>query len=206
MIALSAVLFVGGESRRMGVDKATLIYEGEPLWARQLQTLKKLSPEKTFISARIKPPWCPPEIETVLDVPPLSGPLSGLAAALGKIRTTHLLALAVDMPLITAAHLRWLRSHAKIGCGVMPVWRGRCEPLCAIYPVEAGDFAKAAMNGEDVSLHALVAKLREKKLLCDCNLADDQISFYQNVNAPEDFQKMDLSSDIKPGARNKLAK
>ena len=44
MKTLTAVLLAGGESRRMGADKATLICDGEPLWARQLATLKKLSP------------------------------------------------------------------------------------------------------------------------------------------------------------------
>ena len=132
MTMLTAVLFVGGESRRMGADKATLIFEGEPLWSRQLGTLRELSPEKILISARTKPSWCPPEIETVLDEPPSRGPLSGLAGALKKITTTHLLVLAVDMPWMTSAHLRWLQSRSVHGVGVMPVLRGHCEPLSAI--------------------------------------------------------------------------
>jgi len=89
----------------MGADKATLLFEVEPLWSRQLRTLRELSPERILISARTKPAWCPPEIEAVLDAPPSCGPLSGLAAGLKKIETTHLLTLAVDMPLMDAATL-----------------------------------------------------------------------------------------------------
>ena len=189
MISLTAALFVGGESRRMGADKAALLVAGEPLWSRQLRTLRALSPEQMIISARTKPPWCPSDIEVVLDASPARGPLGGLAVALEKIRTTHLLALAVDLPLMTTAHLRWLQSHIRPGCGVMPVWRGRREPLCAIYPVEAVAFAKEALNSDDVSLNSLAASLRRKKLLCDCPLAEDMMVLYQNVNSPEDFSR-----------------
>lgn len=101
MKTLTAVLLAGGESQRMGRDKATLILDGEPLWSRQLRILRELQPEKMLISARARPAWCPPEIETVLDAPPSRGPLSGLAAALKRIETTHLLALAIDVPQMT---------------------------------------------------------------------------------------------------------
>ena len=38
-MTLSAVLLAGGESRRMGMDKATIIFRGAPLWERQLAIL-----------------------------------------------------------------------------------------------------------------------------------------------------------------------
>ena len=40
---LSAVLLAGGESRRMGQDKATLEFRGGPLWQRQLELLDQLN-------------------------------------------------------------------------------------------------------------------------------------------------------------------
>ena len=190
MISFTTILFVGGESRRMGADKATLFYDGEPLWSRQLRTLRTLSPERIFISARSKPPWCPPDVEVILDVSPACGPLSGIATALGKIRTTHLLALAVDMPLMTVEHLRWLQSHIHLGCGIVPLRHGRTEPLCAIYPVEASGLALVAVNAGEFALRSLVAALCEEKMLAACQLTEDMEHLYQNANSPDDLANL----------------
>ena len=189
-ITFTAVLFVGGESRRMGADKATLIYEGEPLWSRQLALLKKLSPETILISARTKPAWCPSEIELVLDAPPSRGPLSGLAAALKIITSTHLLVLAVDLPWMTLAHLRWLQSQAVSGVGVMPKRRGQDEPLCAIYPMESSDLAQTALASNDFSLKLFGKTLRENNRLHDCAISETESPLYHNANTPDDFSRL----------------
>ena len=50
----SAVLLAGGKSSRMGRDKAFLEIEGEPLWQRQLATLRRLAPEQLMISGPLR--------------------------------------------------------------------------------------------------------------------------------------------------------
>lgn len=118
-MTLSAVLLAGGESRRMGTEKAVLIISGKPLWERQLGVLRKLHPQEIFVSVRDDPPWRPPDIRLLLDEKPSRGPLSGLAIALKEMRTTHLLALAIDMPLMTGSHLRFLCDRIEPGRGVL---------------------------------------------------------------------------------------
>src|SRR5713101_9599148 len=103
---ISAVLLAGGESRRMGKDKATLLFRGKSLWQIQLELLRKLDPTEILVSARKDPPWRPLDLRFVADDPPSRGPLSGLAASLGQIQTGHLLAFAVDMPFMTEIFLR----------------------------------------------------------------------------------------------------
>src|SRR5437868_1710194 len=109
---LSALLLAGGESRRMGRDKASLEFRGEPLWQRQIRTLEALKPLEILVSARTQPDWLPAGRFFVPDEPPSRGPLSGLAAGLSVMRGTHLLVLGVDMPLMTEACLRALRAAA----------------------------------------------------------------------------------------------
>ena len=188
-MTLTAVLFTGGESRRMGVDKATLLVAGEPLWTRQLRILRELKPEKILISARTRPAWCPPEIEVVLDEPPSRGPLSGLAAALKRIQTTHLLALAVDLPRMEAEHLQKLWNQAAVDCGVIPVLGGEPEPLCAVYPGGAAslNLAEELLAGRDFSLRSVTGGLIARQRMTVMEVSDLERHCYLNTNTPEAF-------------------
>ena len=93
-MSLSAVLLAGGKSHRMGQDKATILFRGAPLWQHQLDLLRKLEPGKIFVSARTDPAWRAMDVEFVPDAQPSRGPLSGIAAALSRIKADHLLARA----------------------------------------------------------------------------------------------------------------
>lgn len=189
-LTLTAVLFTGGESRRMGADKATLIFNGEPLWSRQLKLLRELNPEKIMVSARTRPAWCPPEMDSAADEPPSRGPLGGLAAALKKISTTHFLALAVDLSRMNAAQLKTLCGKVAPECGIVPVSAGGYEPLCAVYP--AGQFvletAEAFLAGGDFSLQHFVAALVKGSRLKTFPISKNDEGFYFNANTPEDLR------------------
>src|SRR4051812_27743165 len=148
-MTLAALLLAGGESRRMGRDKATIEMGGRPLWERQLEVLRSLRPEKIFVSLRRRPKWLPENVELLVDDEPSRGPLSGLTKGLNVMRTTHLLVLAVDMPFMTAGELRTLCEGAREGCGVVPKIADQAEPLAAIYPAEAATDFEAALGGSD---------------------------------------------------------
>lgn len=186
MKTLTTVLFAGGESRRMGVDKATLMVDGEPMWARQFRIMRALRPAKMMVSARNKPTWCPLDIELAFDEPPSRGPLSGLTAALKLIQTSHLLALAVDLPQITSEHLKKLWSLSRPGIGIVPRNGNFFEPLCAIYPVETVSAVKQALSGGDVSLHNLIQTLVGRKQIQFYSITKFEAAFYRNVNTPSD--------------------
>jgi molybdopterin-guanine dinucleotide biosynthesis protein A len=188
-MTLTAVLFAGGTSRRMGADKAALMFAGEPLWSRQLGLLRELQPQTLWVSARSRPAWCPPGIEVVLDEPPSRGPLSGLAATLQRLQTSHLLALAIDLPQMPAGHLHQLWSLARLGCGVIPMSSKYAEPLCAIYPVEAAVAAKTALAGDDASLQSLAQILLRRNHTQSYPLNEAERLLYRNVNTPADLLK-----------------
>ncbi|MEY2496480.1 MAG: molybdenum cofactor guanylyltransferase [Verrucomicrobiota bacterium] len=186
-MTLSAVLLAGGESRRMGVDKATIIFRGVPLWERQLAILRDLQPEKIFVSTRVDPSWRPVETELLLDEPPSRGPLSGLTRALKGMKTSHLIALAVDMPFMTSEQMRCLCEKATPGCGVVPVIGERAEPLAAIYPREAAPDCAAALAGRDFSLQALVRKLAAANKVQIVSVPETDEHLYRSVNEPNDL-------------------
>ena len=184
---ISAVLLAGGESRRMGQDKATLVFHGKPLWEVQLDLLRKLRPKEIFLSARSDPVWRPADVHFVPDQTPSRGPLSGLAATLARIQTHHLIALAIDMPLMTDDFLRSLCDVIKPSCGAVPMIGDRAEPLAAIYPKSADSDVSAAFSGTDFSLQPLVKKLIAVGKLRLVSVSKNEERCFRNLNKPGDL-------------------
>lgn len=185
-MSFNAVLLAGGESRRMQRDKATLKWRNRPLWEWQIEKLRALSPEKILLSARRDAPWRPADVALVLDARPSRGPLSGLAAALKSTETNYLLALAIDMPFMTTAHLRGLCDRATNGMGVIPSIDGKAEPLGAIYPKEARAVFVEALLGDNFSMQPIVRRLIDLNLLREIPVVGPAQDFYKNINRPRD--------------------
>jgi molybdopterin-guanine dinucleotide biosynthesis protein A len=186
-LTFSAVLLAGGESRRMGRDKAAVVFQDEPLWRRQLRVLRDLGPEKVFVSARTETSWLPDGTELLLDEPPSRGPLSGLTKALEQMETSHLLVVAVDMPFVTREQLAFLCSEATESCGVVPLVRDRAEPLAAVYPREAAPDFISALAGPDLSLQPLVQRLAVAGKVRTFSVPREEERFYRSINTPADL-------------------
>jgi molybdopterin-guanine dinucleotide biosynthesis protein A len=186
-MTFSAVLLAGGESRRMGTDKATLLFRGKPLWQTQLETLRRLRPAEIFVSARTDPSWRPADVQFIADIPPSCGPLSGLAASLVKIHTAHLLALAIDMPLMTENYLRSICGAIEPGRGVIAKIGNCAEPLAAVYPREAEIEFRVALAGSDFSLQNVVRHLVTSGKLLEISVTEQERRLFRNVNKVSDL-------------------
>lgn len=184
---ISAVLLAGGESRRMGRDKATLPFRGKPLWQIQLELLRKLAPAEIFVSARTDPIWRPADLQFVADDSPSRGPISGLAASLAATRTKHLLALAIDMPFVTEKYLKFLCSRIDPGRGVIPKMEDRFEPLAAIYPHQALANFQSALLGTDFSMQAVANRLATEGKLRVVPVTSEEKKLFLNLNEPADL-------------------
>jgi len=183
---LSAVLLAGGESRRMGMDKATFPFRGKPLWQIQLETLRRLRPAEIFLSVRTDPSWRPRDAQFIADVPPSRGPLSGIAASLMNTRTAHLLVLAIDMPFMTENYLRSISDAMEPGRGVIANINNRAEPLAAVYPREAEIDFRTALAGADFSLQKLVRQLVRSGKLREISVTKEERRLFRNVNNTAD--------------------
>ena len=184
---ISAALLVGGESRRMGKDKAKLLFRGKPLWQIQLELLRKLQPAEIFVSARTDPVWRPADVQFVADDPPSQGPMSGLVASLSKMRTKHLLALAIDMPCMTEKYLNALYSQAEPGRGVIAKTEDRFEPLAAIYPREALVDFQHTLSGTDFSLQNIASRLVAAGKLRVMSATSEERRLFVNLNELADL-------------------
>lgn len=189
----SALLMAGGESRRMGRDKATLVVGGEPLWRRQVRTLRQAGFVEIMIARGAHEPLgaSEPGLVEISDAVPGCGPLGGLATGLQRASTGRLLVLAVDLPLMPASFLRELIAMTDADerdRGLVPTIDAQHEPLAAIYPTApASEFAAEALRTGALSLRDLVKKLVAHDLMRELEVPAASRDFFRNVNTPEDL-------------------
>ena len=95
MTKVIGILLAGGQSRRMGTDKAELIIDGMTQLQRTEQLLLDAGCDTVFIS-RNKP-------QNIADIYFNQGPLAGIHAVLSQLNTAHkclALVIPIDMPLL----------------------------------------------------------------------------------------------------------
>jgi len=156
-LSFSAVLLAGGRSSRMGRDKALLPVGESVLWQRQWDLLAALGVTDRWLSVRAEQTWVQTGIPVVHDEVPDAGPLAGIAAALEKMRGTHLLVLAVDLPRIEPAWFERLKSQCVPSVGAVGQREGFYEPLAAIYPRELAREAAARLVRGEYALQRFIA-------------------------------------------------
>ncbi len=133
---LWGLVLAGGQSRRMGGDKALIEYHDAPqaLWA---QALLATLCERAYVSigAAQVVSGRYGAVPHIVDTEAGGGPAAGLAAAWAMAPTVAWLTVAADMPLLDASTLRRLIDARDPGRAATAFQNdeGRIEPLCAIW-------------------------------------------------------------------------
>lgn len=186
-INLGAVILAGGQSSRMGRDKAWVELEGRPLIRRALETVRNCGITEIFISGRAGTDYSLLGCPVLLDREPGFGPLGGIERALDTTVAPLLLVLAVDLPQMTAGFLRRLASHCEPLTGVIPKLEGRLEPLAAVYPKRCSFIARDCLLKCRLAARDFAqACLRERAVRTFSVLRGDQ-SCFDNWNSPSDI-------------------
>lgn len=131
---VAGFVLAGGQSRRMGSDKALLALNGEPMLLRTIRVLREVT-EGVYVvgpPARYEKFGCP----VIADEVPRAGPLGGIITALASNQAPWNLVVACDMPGLAAAPLRQLiekAMSADADCCLAVTAVKLVEPLCAVY-------------------------------------------------------------------------
>lgn len=134
---LSAIILVGGLSRRLGRNKALEVVVGRSLLQHVVDAVSPLAGEIVVVGSRgspFPPVQCALPLKEVEDVREGAGALGGLYTGLLAAEYEDAAALACDMPLLSLPLLRHLRGMLTEEWDVvMPQWHGCEEPLHAFY-------------------------------------------------------------------------
>ena len=184
----SAALLAGGQSRRMGRDKALLPGKGHAfLWQRQLELLEELRPHRVFWSGFPRP-GLGAAIAVVADRVPDAGPLAGITACLEALETELLVVVAVDLPRMTVPFLRRLLLAGTAAHGIVPRRNGRFEPLAAVYPKAILPLAQRHLAEGRLALQEFASAGIAGGWLQALEVAPEHGALFHNLNRPEDLE------------------
>lgn len=189
----ATIILAGGQSRRMGQDKALLrLAPGEPtLIERVAAAARGLGPVWIVANPPDRYAWL--GLPSVGDSDPGQGPLGGLAAGLAATGAAHNLVLACDLPDLHPAVLHLLVDQPRDYDALVPRWTApdgtiRVEPLHAIYSaacLPAVQDALAAGQRHFTSFYAAVqVRYLPETLL---RTVDPDLRTFHNLNTPADF-------------------
>jgi molybdopterin-guanine dinucleotide biosynthesis protein A len=190
MPSFSAVLLAGGQSTRMGRDKALLPVPDSDLllWQWQLRALEELQPEEIFWSGFHRP-GVPKHVRVINDAVENAGPLAGISACLNLLQSNLLVALAIDLPRMNAAFLKDLLARCSPSCGVAARHGDFFEPLAAIYPKGLHALAEEHLSQKRYAMQDLIREAVQRGLLQAFPLNEKDVPLFKNLNSATDLQE-----------------
>ncbi|MCB0194680.1 MAG: molybdenum cofactor guanylyltransferase [Anaerolineae bacterium] len=188
---VSIAILAGGQSKRMGQDKAFLQVGGKPVIERVLESVQSLT-DDLFISTNTPNHYQQYGLRLVGDIYPDKAALGGLFTAIHAARHPHVLVVACDMPFLNADLLQYLITLADSADVVVPVINPpQPETMHAVYskaclaPIEARllkDRLKIIGFFEDVEVRTIERSDIEK--------IDPHLYAFVNMNTPEEWEQV----------------
>jgi molybdopterin-guanine dinucleotide biosynthesis protein A len=187
---ITGALLLGGESTRMGRDKAHLEWRGETWSTRAARLLAGLFSETLLVGGDPEP------IAPGRRVPDPSGPscaLRGLAGALVAATAPRVLIVATDLPLLSADLLLALTAWPESDV-IVPADDEGDHPLCAIYRRDVClPIALAHLESNRLSLRELLAEVDSDRVsLQELGLADLGSAPLTNINTPDELALLEV--------------
>lgn len=185
-LRLLGTVLCGGQSRRMGREKATLPHgQSGTFWRHAVEQLVPICNEVCLAGKLTETT----NQMVLADQSPSGGPACGVASALQHASANAFDAVfitPVDMPLLKTIDLQrlhklWQTHQHQIVVAVSGN-ESRLEPLVAIYPTQYAGALKTLSNAEDRSLYRWISG---QPHLC----TPLPTNSCRNMNTPEDLQR-----------------
>jgi len=194
----SLAIQAGGQSSRMGTDKALILFKGQPLIERIIQRLKPIADEILITSNQ-------PEDLLFLGYPvypdlyPGLGALGGLYTALYYSQNPIVLIVATDMPFPSLAlyqkQIEFLVAQAMDV--VIPVSHEGFEPFHAVYRREA--CLPAVKQALEIGQKRMISWFPDGKVRVlsveEVKTYDKRVQAFININTFEELTQAEMLDD-----------
>ncbi|MCO5175722.1 MAG: molybdenum cofactor guanylyltransferase [Thermomicrobiales bacterium] len=203
---LSAAILTGGQSRRMGEDKALLRINGQAMVARAAARLASVSDDVFLVGDR--PEYHDFGLRVVGDDHPGGGALGGIATAVRQAGYDRVLVVACDMPNLSPALLRAMAALVDDAQVLIPTTAAdrsdqggalTWETTHAIYRRSCLPVFERRLQAGQRKIVDAVRELRWRSLSEDwIREYDPRLESFGNVNTPEELAG--LRVDVKGNA------
>ncbi len=189
---MGAIVLAGGESRRMGQDKAFVDLGGRPLVKWVCDRLEQAGCRPVIVAARASmlERLQALGLRTVADRFPGRGPLAGIHAGLSAAGEGFHVVITCDQPFFEPEALHHLLQRARREPidAVVPEVGGRLQVLQAVYHSRAATTAQQMLQAGELAVRGLALRLRwvavpEREL----RPFGDPARMFFNVNSPEEL-------------------
>ncbi len=197
---LDGFVLTGGESSRMGKDKAQMTIGGMKLFERAAIALGEICHQSVALVGRYGTydSLCTElDIAAVQDLPAsgrnlLRAPIIGLYTALTEAKTPWITVLACDLPFVTGDLMTKLSGFCSDEFdAVVPVQPDdRPQPLCAFYRRDSClPAVERMLFAGDLKLQKLMSHVRTRFVNFDeISALSGSAHFFLNVNTIEDYE------------------
>lgn len=200
-LTITGVLLTGGQSRRMGANKALLEFGGRTLIEKNLDVLSQICSE-VLISSRDEELYKGYGYEVVTDVIKGKGPLGGIYTVLQRAQYDLLFLAACDMPFLNKDAIRFLYEEMGDFDVVVPHVAGRLHPLHAFYHKRLASLVQEKIQGDKLRLTDVLSECRTKILKLDSGpetlpkrLMERSVL---NANTPEEWENLTKRMELNP--------
>jgi molybdopterin-guanine dinucleotide biosynthesis protein A len=186
---VAGVLLAGGQSARMGTDKAFLRIGDRTLIETCVAALRRCFVRNLIIANR-------PDAFVHLGLPvwqddlPGLGPLGGILTGLRHAEAPSIFVVACDMPFLDPGLIRLMAGAMGGFDAVAAKVKGRFEPLHALYHRRILPAVEARIASKDYSVFRLLESLRVRSFT-EAEL--ESVPGWQrsllNVNTPEELER-----------------
>jgi molybdopterin-guanine dinucleotide biosynthesis protein A len=200
MDSIAGFILIGGQSRRMGVDKSGLMLEGQSFVARIAGELSAATSSVTVVANNRAETQSRFDLPTVSDVYPGWGALGGVHAALSACSARWGLIVACDFPFVTRELFARLTSFREGAEAVAPIQSdGIPQPLCSLYRVQPC-LARAEQlikSGERKPVALLQSVETRWVSFAELSSLEGAENFFDNINTPEDYARVSEKGRLK---------
>jgi molybdopterin-guanine dinucleotide biosynthesis protein A len=185
-VNVSCAVLAGGESRRMGRDKASLSFDGRALVVRICDRLASVS-DDVFVVAKSDAGLASLGVRMYHDRGDVKTPLMGIVSALRVAVHPYVFVCATDMPHVSRDLVELLTARTSGADAVVPERDGRLEPLHAVWSTSIADLIAGEVDAGERAVHRVLARSNVRIVHEDeWRTVDPSGVSFTNLNTPDD--------------------